>query len=84
MMIVIAAVAVAMVAFILYALERKSKGEPISWEHAGKLSLFSGLITSGVVFATTAEGVSNVNDIVTNVAEKAAEVQDMFVGTPSF
>ncbi len=84
MMIVIAAVAVAIVAFILYALERKSKGEPISWEHAGKLSLFSGLITSGVVFATTAEGVSNVSDIVTNVAEKAAEVQDMFVGTPSF
>lgn len=83
-MIVIAAVAVAMVAFILYALERRSKGEPISWEHAGKLSLFSGLITSGVVFATTAEGVSAVTDVVTNVAEKAADVQDMFVGTPSF
>jgi hypothetical protein len=84
MMIVIAAVAVAMVAFILYALERKSKGEPISWEHAGKLTLFSGLITSGVVFATTAEGVSSVTDVASTVAEKISDVQDMFVGTPSF
>lgn len=84
MMIVIAAVAVAMVAFILYALERKSKGEPISWEHAGKLSLFSGLITSGVVFSTTADAVSNVTDVASTVVEKVADVQDMFVGTPSF
>ena len=83
-MIVIAAVAVAMVAFILYALERRSKGEPISWEQAGKLSLFSGLITSGVVFATTAEGISNVTDVATTVVDKVADVQDMFVGTPSF
>ncbi len=83
-MIVIASVAVAIVAFILYALERRSKGEPISWEHAGKLSLFSGLITSGVVFATTADAISTVSDVATNVIEKAAEVQDMFVGTPSF
>jgi len=84
MMIVIAAVSVAMVAFILYALERRSKGEPISWENAGKLTLFSGLITSGVVFATTAEGVSSVTDVAATVAEKVSDVQDMFVGTPSF
>jgi hypothetical protein len=81
MMIVIASVAVAIVAFILYALERRSKGEPISWEHAGKLSLFSGLITSGVVFATTAEALP---EIVTKAAETVADVQDMFVGTPTF
>jgi len=81
MMIVIASLSVAIVAFILYALERRSKGEPISWEQAGKLSIFSGLITSGVVFATTAEAVT---DVANNVIEKAAEVQDMFVGSPSF
>jgi NADH:ubiquinone oxidoreductase subunit D len=84
MMIVIAAVAVGIVAFILYALERRSKGEAILWEHAGKLSLLSGLITSGVVFATTAEAVSTVSDVATSVAEKASDIQDMFVGTPSF
>jgi len=87
MMIVIASIAVALVAFILYALERKAKGEPISWEQAGKLSLFGGLITSGVVFATTAEAVP---EVVTNVVSEVAntvnipEVQEMFVGVPSF
>jgi hypothetical protein len=81
MMIVIAALSVGIVAFILYALERRSKGEAISWEHAGKLTLFSGLITSGVVFATTAESLP---EVVTSVSEKISDVQDMFVGTPSF
>ena len=81
MMIVIASAAVAIVAFILYTLERRSKGEPIAWADAGKISLFSGLVTSGVVFATTAESIPEVVNVVT---EKAAEVQDMFVGTPSF
>ena len=85
MMIVFAAVAVALVAFILYALERKTKGEPISWEHAIKLSLFGGLITSGVVFATTAEPVTTVvAETVSSVAAAVPDVQEMFVGTPSF
>ena len=84
MMIIVASVAVAIVAFILYALERRSKGEPISWEHAGKLSLFSGLVTSGVVFATTAEGVAAIPEVVNNIADKVSETQDMFVGTPTF
>jgi hypothetical protein len=82
MIIVIASVAVALVAFILYALERKSKGEPISWEHAGKLSLFGGLLTSGVVFATTAEGVPEI--VSSNIAAVIPDMQDMFVGTPTF
>lgn len=81
MMIVIASAAVAIVAFILYALERRSKGESIAWADAGKISLFSGLVTSGVVFATTAESIP---DVMTTVTEKVSEVQDMFVGLPSF
>ncbi len=84
-MIIFASVAVSLVAFILYALERKSKGEPISWEQAGKLSIFSGLITSGVVFATGAEVAPEVvASIVPAVTSIIPEVQDMFVGTPSF
>lgn len=84
MMIVIASVAVALVTFILYALDRKSKGEPISWETAGKLSIFGGIITSGVVFASTSEGIV---DAVKNVSENVppvSSVQDMFVGQPTF
>jgi len=79
MMLVIASISVALVAFILYALERRSKQEPIVWEDALKMSVFGGLITSGVVFASTAE---TIQEVVSSVDIK--DVQDMFVGTPSF
>ncbi len=81
-MIIIASVAVALVAFIIYALDRKMKGEPISWETAGKLSLFGGLITSGVVFATGQETVTEAVKTVTEALPTS--VQDMFVGVPTF
>jgi hypothetical protein len=77
MMIVIASVAVAIVVFIVYALDRKAKGEGISWETAGKLSLFGGILTSGVVFASTVENV-------TEVVKAVVPSQDMFVGVPTF
>ena len=79
MITVIAALSVALVCFIVYALERRSKGEPIDWLDAGKLSIFGGVITSGVVFATTTDVVAD--------AVKAIDipaVQDMFVGKPTF
>ncbi len=82
-MLIIASLAVALVSFIVYALERRSKKEPIVWEDAMKLSLFSGIVTSGVVFATTAD-VSAVKEVATVVADTAIVGQDMFVGTPTF
>ena len=84
MMMIIASIAVALVSFIVYALERRSKKEPIVWEDAAKLSLFSGIITSGVVFASTADVITVVDTakVVTETASSAA--QDMFVGTPTF
>lgn len=82
MMIVITAVAVALVVFILYALERKSKDKPIDWIDAGKLTLFGGLLSSGVVFATTSDVASTVAETVTKV--DIPSVQDMFVGVPTF
>ncbi len=78
-MIVIAGVAVALVCFILYALDRKSKGEPIAWDTASKLSLFGGLLTSGIVFATT----SDIPTVIETVKETVTET-DMFVGKPTF
>jgi hypothetical protein len=83
MMMVVASMAVALVSFIVYALERRSKKEPIVWEDALKLSLFSGIVTSGVVFASTAD-VATVSEVVKTVSETAVSTQDMFVGTPSF
>jgi len=81
-MIVIASVAVALVVFILYALERKSKDQPIDWFDAGKLSLIGGVISSGVVFATTTDGVADVVESVTKM--ELPNVQEMFVGSPTF
>jgi hypothetical protein len=81
-MLIIASIAVALVTFIVYALERKSKGETIRYEDALKLSLFGGLITSGVVFASTADSVPEVTKTVTETIPAA--VQEMFVGSPSF
>lgn len=83
-MIVVASIAVALVAFIAYALDRKSKGEPISWETAAKLSLFGGLVTSGVVFATGSEVVTDAVKTVTDNVPSMSAVQDMFVGLPTF
>jgi uncharacterized membrane protein YdcZ (DUF606 family) len=84
MMLVVASVGVALVVFIIYALERRSKDESIVWSDALKLSLFGGLLTSGVVFASTAEvsAISEATAAVVSEAQSAA--QDMFVGTPSF
>jgi hypothetical protein len=79
MMIAIAAISVALVCFIVYALERRSKDEPIDWTDAGKLSLFGGIISAGVVFATTTDVVT---DAVKNM--EIPSVQDMFVGKPTF
>lgn len=78
-MIPIAAVSVALVCFIVYALERRSKTQPIDWVDAGKLSLFGGIITAGVVFATT-------TDVVTDAVKtmEIPSVQDMFIGRPTF
>jgi len=78
-MIAIAAISVALVCFIVYALERRSKDEPIDWTDAGKLSLFGGIISAGVVFATTTDVVT---DAVKNM--EIPSVQDMFVGKPTF
>jgi len=79
MMIAIAAASVALVCFIVYALERRSKSEPIIWADAGKLSLFGGIITAGVVFATSNEVIA---DAVKNM--EIPNVQEMFVGKPTF
>ena len=83
MMIIVASVAVALVAFIMYALDRRSKEQDLDWFQAGKVSLLSGLITSGVVFSTTAD-IPAVTEGVKTVTENAQIIDDMFVGTATF
>lgn len=69
---------VAVVAFVLYIWDRKTKGEQIEWLDAGKLALGAGGVAGGIAYAVGAE---EVVDAVSTVTEKA---QEMFVGKPEF
>jgi uncharacterized membrane protein YeiH len=84
MILIVASVGVALVVFIVYALERRSKDESIVWPDAVKLSLFGGLLTSGILFASTADISAISETAAAVVTETQAVAQDMFVGTPSF
>lgn len=84
MMMIIASLAVGLACFIIYALDRRSKQEPIDWAQATKITLFSGILTSGVVFASTTDIPDMTESIKNTVTEIAPAVEDMFVGMPSF
>lgn len=79
MIVLVASIGVALVAFIIYALERRSKSETIVWEDALKLSLFGGILSAGIVFVSTTD---MAKDVVNSVELPSA--QEMFIGTPSF
>ena len=69
---------VAVIAFVLYIWDRKTKGEDIEWLDAGKLALGAGGAAGGIAYAVGAEDVA---DAVSSVATQA---QEMFVGKPEF
>ena len=80
MMSVYVAVAVAIICFILYALDRRFKGEPIDWFSASKLTVLGGLLSGGIAYTVSSP------EIVAEVVktELPAPAQEMFVGIPSF
>lgn len=69
---------VAVVAFVLYIWDRKTKSEPVEWLDAGKLALSAGGVAGGIAYAV---GTDEVAEAVTTVTDKA---QEMFVGKPEF
>ncbi len=81
MMIAYVAVAVGLVCFILYVLDRKSKAEPIDWGTAIKLSVFGSALAGGVTFATSSE---KVVEVIKQLPPEVPPAQDMFVGVPTF
>jgi hypothetical protein len=81
MMKIYIAVGVALTCFILYALDRKSKGERIEWDIASKLSVFGGLLSGGVAYVASSP--TTILDVVSNVPDIQV-AQDIFVGTPTF
>jgi maltoporin len=74
---------VAVVAVILYAVERYTQKKPVEWTDAYKIGLLSGAGAGGIVYAMG--GGDNAVAAVTEMASSASStVQDMFVGKPSF
>ena len=69
---------VAVIAFVLYIWDRKTKGEAVEWLDAGKLALSAGGAAGGIAYAV---GADEVTEAVTAVTDKA---QEMFVGKPEF
>jgi len=70
-----------LICFILYALDRKFRGEPIDWMTASKLSIVGALLSGGIAY--TVSSPEAVVEAVKSVAETPA-VQEMFVGVPTF
>jgi len=73
-------IAATLICFILYALDRKFRGEPIDWPTASKISIVGALLSGGIAYATSPEVVVEAAKV---VAETPA-VQEMFVGVPTF
>lgn len=73
-------IAVALVCFILYALDRRSKNEPIDWLTGVKVTLFGGAMAGGVVYALKSEVV----DIIVKEMPEIPITQEMFIGSPTF
>lgn len=86
MMPVYIALVVALVCFILYALDRRMKSEAIDWMSASKLTLLGGLLSGGIAYTiSTPEVVTETVTAAAAVVAPAAEAaQEMFVGVPTF
>ena len=77
---IIAAV-VAVVAFVLYVWDRRSKQQDIDVFDAAKLTVGAGSIAGGIAYALGDETISEAVEQAVTVGET---VQDMFVGKPGF
>lgn len=74
-------IAVALVSFILYALDRRSKQEQIDWVTAVKIMVFGGVLSGGIVYIAKTP---DVLEIVNEIVPEGPIIQEMFVGKPTF
>jgi hypothetical protein len=75
------ALAVALICFVLYALDRRLRSEPIDWFSASKLTVLGGLLSGGIAYSVDAPQVA---EAVKAVVQEAPVTQEMFVGQPTF
>ena len=76
------AIAASLISFILYALDRRFRSEPIEWLSAAKLTMMGGLLSGGIAY--TVSSPESVTEVVKAVVPEAPAIQEMFVGVPTF
>ena len=80
MHIVYITIASSLICFILYAIDRRLRGESLDWTTAVKITSVGSLLSGGIAYAVSSPEV--VVEAVKAVAETPA--QEMFVGVPTF
>lgn len=73
--------AIALICFILYALDCRMKGESIDWLSALKLTSVGAMLSGGIAYMSV---VPEVVETVKTAAPVVEAAQEMFVGTPTF
>ena len=76
------ALAVALICFILYALDRRFRSEPIEWMTAAKLTILGGLLSGGIAY--TVSSPEAIVEAVKSVVPETPAAQEMFIGVPTF
>jgi len=76
------AVAVALICFVLYALDRRFRGERIDWLAASKLTVLGSILSGGIAYTVSSPEV--IVEAVKTATSETAAVQEMFVGVPTF
>lgn len=69
--------AVIATALVLYALDRKTRGEHFDLADAVKIASGAGIVTGGVVYAIGTDSISDIAETVTTAT------QEMLVGRPA-
>ena len=72
--------AVALVCFILYALDCRSRESHVDWFSALKVTTLGGVLSGGIAYALTSGDI----ELLKAVVPEVPQVQEMFVGTPTF
>ena len=73
-------VASSLICFILYAIDRRLRGESLDWMTAVKITSVGSLLSGGIAYAVSSP---EVVDTVKIVADMPI-AQEMFVGVPTF
>lgn len=81
MQIVYITIAASLICFILYAIDRRLRGESLDWTTAVKITSVGSILSGGIAYAVSSPEV--VVEAVKAVAETPA-AQEMFVGVPTF